>query len=172
MAAERVTSLLQPASECVEIVNLSIERQHVTAIGGAHGLVPRGAEVQNRQPTMAQSQTRGGIHPRALIIRPAMAQCRRHSLDNLLQLDHVAITRQTPKSGNPTHKNCYLSSCTAFASAHGTRPRPALHQLQSFSSERIKKRESRGRVQSHADHLHSGRTPPSRTVSSDTMLAP
>ena len=63
MAAERVLSLLQPAPECVEIVNLSIEREHITAIGGVHGLVPFGAEVQNRQATMSQGQPCAGIGP-------------------------------------------------------------------------------------------------------------
>ena len=164
--------LFQPASEGVEIVNLSVERQHVTAIDGVHRLVPLGAEVQNRQSTMAQGQPRAGIRPGALIIRSAMVQSLCHSQDKLLQLDLANIARRIPESGNPAHKSCYLNSCTAFTSAQGRRLRPAPLQLQSLSSERIRKREIRGRVQSQADHLHSGGAPRSRMASSDMMFAP
>ena len=126
MAAKRVTSLLQPAPERVEIVNLSIEREHITAIGGVHGLVPFGAEVQNRQAAMAEGQPCAGIGPQAFIIRPAVAQSRRHSEDDLLQLDAVDIASRVPKSGDSTH-NCFTAiaaprSCPHTAGAFSRRP--------------------------------------------------
>src|SRR5882672_4000207 len=108
MPAETVAAILQLTSQLFEIVNLSIEHQHIAAVLGMHWLVSFLAKVQNCQTAMPQGHTCLGIGPTAFVVRPAMGQHAGHTPGDLFAIVHATTPRRLTKSHNPTHKSVYL----------------------------------------------------------------
>src|SRR3954453_892206 len=57
-APERVASLFQGIPQRLEIVDLTVQHQHISTVCRMHRLVSFAAEVLDRKPTMAQGQGR------------------------------------------------------------------------------------------------------------------
>src|SRR5439155_18293644 len=87
-----------------------VERQYVTAIGGKHGLMPFGTQVQNRHSPMPQGHAGFGIRPSPFVIRPAMRQRGNHTPGDFFAVVHAAIPRAIEKSGNAAHKRLTLEA--------------------------------------------------------------
>src|SRR5690349_1348473 len=104
MPAENVTCSLQLASQRLEIVNLAIERQHVTPIRRVHGLMPLDAQINNRQTTMSQGHAGCSVRPGPFVVGTAMRQRGSHAPDELTGFVHAAIPRRLKESCNATHK--------------------------------------------------------------------
>jgi len=51
-----------------------------------HRLPPKGGEVDNRQPTVAEGYADSRIGPAGSVIRSSMTNCRRHPTDDLVGL--------------------------------------------------------------------------------------
>ena len=64
----------------MEIVELAIIADHILAVGGHHGLVATGRQVNNRQTAVAQTHKTVGI--KAFSIRPPMGNRVGHLAQN------------------------------------------------------------------------------------------
>ncbi len=84
MAAQHDTVLAQPLGELAVIVDLAIIGDDIAAVGAGHGLVAGGADVDDGEAAVAQSDARFRVDPDAAIIGAAMTQrfghCGNHGL--------------------------------------------------------------------------------------------
>ena len=73
VAVKSATQLREFAAQLAEIVDLAVENDHETSVGGKHRLMAGGREVDDRQPLVRKSDSSLAVDPVALIVGPAMA---------------------------------------------------------------------------------------------------
>ena len=69
---------LQLLAQLAEVVNLAIEDDLVAKVGGGHGLMAFGTQVQNGEPTVAEPHRGIFAKPTALVVGTAMSQAIAH----------------------------------------------------------------------------------------------
>jgi len=65
-----------------------------------------GRGIDDRQPSVTQSDAARRLDKRSLVVRPAMTESPRHRRD--LRFEFVALLRRPEAAGNPAHpERCY-----------------------------------------------------------------
>ena len=80
---------LQLMAQRFEVVDLAVEREHVTPVGGRHRLVPERREIDDRQPAVPERDPRVRVDPVARVVGPAVRERVAHPRD---QVPHVLGT--------------------------------------------------------------------------------
>jgi hypothetical protein len=78
MASEFVASWFQLSTEVGEIVNLTIESDHVPPASGVHWLMSFAGQVQNGKPAMSEGDARLCVNPGTAIVGAAVNKLVRH----------------------------------------------------------------------------------------------
>ena len=79
------TQLRQFAAQLAEIVDLAVENDHETSVGGQHRLMAGGRKVDDGEPPVREAYATAIGNPRAFIIGPAMGE-------------QIALRSSTPRS--------------------------------------------------------------------------
>ena len=78
-SARKATLALELVAKRSVIVDLAVEHEHVASVGGGHW--PRShQEIDDREPSDAESDTARGIDPDATVVRPTVSKRSRHRL--------------------------------------------------------------------------------------------
>jgi hypothetical protein len=85
------------------IVDLAVVADHVAPRGRRHGLMPRGAEIEDREPAMAKGDARCGIGPGAVTVGPAPRDGAGHGERGAFGLRLIEPLGQAQKAGYSAH---------------------------------------------------------------------
>src|SRR2546430_14288570 len=91
----------QLGAQLFEIINLAVEHNCVTALGGAHRLMPCRTQILNREASANQTGDAIFRNKLARIVRPAMLKIARKPLKAKFEI--VAIKSWVKYSRNPAH---------------------------------------------------------------------
>ena len=106
-----------------EVVNLPVERDHVTAARRLHGLLPQRGQVQDREAPMPERDPGGRIAPHAAVVGTAVLEHGRHGAENaqrtlfaqtarvVVSRDATHISRWPPLRPQLAHPLCYEALC-------------------------------------------------------------
>jgi len=94
---------MQLFAQTLEVINLAIEDDHVTAARRGHRLRTGLGQVDDAQTAKSECGSRAGIDPRPFVIRTAVYEPRCHSLGGRAEVLRAFLTVEGDKTSDSAH---------------------------------------------------------------------